>query len=51
MSKGQQRHIKKWYAIQTLKYGLELQFKMSERKEGQKTYERNKETLCEKVQS
>lgn len=44
MSKGQQRHIKKWYAMQTLKYGLELQFKISERNSG-----RNEERSKEKI--
>lgn len=44
MIKGQQRHIKKWYAIQTLKYGLELQFKINERNSG-----RNEERSKEKI--
>ena len=45
MSKWQNRHINKYYAIQTLKYGLELQFKINERKEGQKTYEQSKKKI------
>lgn len=45
MSKNQQRHIKKYYAIQTLKYGLELQFKISERNNG-RNEERSKKEVC-----
>jgi len=45
MTKRQNRHINKYYAMEALKYGLMLQFKMSERKEGQKTYEQSKKKL------
>lgn len=42
MAKWQNRHINKYYAIETLKYGLMLKFKISERNEGQKAYEQRK---------
>lgn len=45
MSKWQNRHINMYYAMEALKNGLMLQFKISERKEGQKTYEQNKKKL------
>lgn len=45
MAKWQNRHINKYYAMEALKYGLMLQFKISERKEGQKTYEQSKKKL------
>lgn len=51
MAKWQNRHINKYYAMEALKYGLMLQFKMSERKEGQKTYERNKKKIRKKLQN
>lgn len=48
MSKGQQRHIEKWYDIQTLKYYLKLQFKISERNYG-RNEERSKEKIRKKM--
>lgn len=45
MSKWQNRHINKYYAMETLKYGLMLKFKMNERKEDQKTYEQSKKKI------
>ncbi len=42
MAKWQNRHINKYYARETLKYGLMLQFKINERNEGQKAYEQRK---------
>lgn len=45
MAKWQNRHKNMYYAMQTLKYGLMLQMKISERKEGQKTYEQSKKKL------
>lgn len=45
MSKWQNRHINKYYAMEALKYGLMLQFKISERKKGQKIYEQSKKKI------
>ena len=45
IAKWQNRHINKYYAMKALKYGLMLQFKISERKEGQKIYEQSKKKL------
>ena len=38
MAKWQNRHINKYYARETLKYGLMLQFKIKERNAGKKAY-------------
>lgn len=48
MNKGQQRHIKKWYNIQALKYDLILQFIICERNYG-RNEERSKEKIRKKV--
>lgn len=48
MNKGQQRHIKKWYNIQLLKYHLKLHFIISERNYGI-NYERSKEKIRKKM--
>lgn len=49
MSKWQNKHINKYYAIEALRYGLILQFKINERKAG-KDYERKQKELRKKVQ-
>ena len=48
MSKWQNNHINKYYAIETLRYGMIQNFIIQERNAG-KDYERSKEKIRKKV--